>query len=162
MTTVCVKWNYSYKPEYLNASIRDWALYCSLYESKRIFLCVFLPLTLYLLTWRIWWAPNNDIKWQMGFNSVFKGLIYIAKLGFHAFFLRILAILWSYILLLYLVLLIILTSCSLYQHLRLYSWPLWSRFNAIFLLPENWNHVSIYIHRDKDLHLLPSCLCYPL
>jgi hypothetical protein len=32
-------------------------------------------LTLYLLTWRIWWAQNNAIKWQMGFNSAFKGLI---------------------------------------------------------------------------------------
>ena len=36
-----------------------------------------LPLTLYLLTWRIWWAPNNASKWQMGFNSAFKGLIRI-------------------------------------------------------------------------------------
>ena len=32
-------------------------------------------LTLILLTWRIWWAPNNSIRWQMGFNSAFKGLI---------------------------------------------------------------------------------------
>jgi hypothetical protein len=31
-------------------------------------------LTLTLLTWRIWWAPNNASKWQMGFNSEFKGL----------------------------------------------------------------------------------------
>jgi len=31
-------------------------------------------LTLTLLTWRIWWAPNNASKWQMGFNSAFKGL----------------------------------------------------------------------------------------
>jgi len=31
-------------------------------------------LTLILLTWRIWWAPNNVRKWQMGFNSAFKGL----------------------------------------------------------------------------------------
>jgi len=31
-------------------------------------------LTLILLTWRIWWA-NNASKWQMGFNSAFKGLI---------------------------------------------------------------------------------------
>jgi len=31
-------------------------------------------LTLILLTWRIWWAPNNASKWQMGFNSLFKGL----------------------------------------------------------------------------------------
>jgi hypothetical protein len=31
-------------------------------------------LTLILLTWRIWWTPNNASKWQMGFNSAFKGL----------------------------------------------------------------------------------------
>jgi len=31
-------------------------------------------LTLILLTWRIWWAPNNVSRWQMGFNSSFKGL----------------------------------------------------------------------------------------
>jgi len=31
-------------------------------------------LTLILLTWRIGWAPNNASKWQMGFNSAFKGL----------------------------------------------------------------------------------------
>ena len=33
------------------------------------------PLTLIQLTWRIWSTPNNAIKWQMGFNSAFKGLI---------------------------------------------------------------------------------------
>ena len=31
-------------------------------------------LTPILLTWIIWWDPTNDSKWQMGFNSVFKGL----------------------------------------------------------------------------------------
>ena len=31
-------------------------------------------LTLILLTWRIWWAPNNASKWQMVFISAFKGL----------------------------------------------------------------------------------------
>ena len=31
-------------------------------------------LTLILLTWSIWWAPNNASRWQMGFNSAFKGL----------------------------------------------------------------------------------------
>ena len=30
-------------------------------------------LTLILLTWRIWWA-NNASRWQVGFNSEFKGL----------------------------------------------------------------------------------------
>jgi len=33
-----------------------------------------ITLTLILLTWRIWWAPNNASKWQKGFNSAFKGL----------------------------------------------------------------------------------------
>jgi len=31
-------------------------------------------LTLYLLMWKIWWAPNNASKGQMGFNPGFKGL----------------------------------------------------------------------------------------
>jgi hypothetical protein len=30
-------------------------------------------LTLILLMWRIGWAPNNASRWQMGFNSAFKG-----------------------------------------------------------------------------------------
>jgi hypothetical protein len=32
-------------------------------------------LTLILLTWRIWWAPNKASRWQTGFNSAFKGLM---------------------------------------------------------------------------------------
>jgi len=32
-------------------------------------------LTLILLTWRKWWAPNNASRQHMGFNSAFKGLI---------------------------------------------------------------------------------------
>ena len=32
-------------------------------------------LTLILLKWRKWWTPNNASKWQMGFNSAFKGLM---------------------------------------------------------------------------------------
>jgi len=31
-------------------------------------------LTLYLLMWGIWWAPNNASRWQMEFNMLFKGL----------------------------------------------------------------------------------------
>jgi len=29
-------------------------------------------LTLILLMWRTWWAPNNASKWLMGFNSAFE------------------------------------------------------------------------------------------
>jgi hypothetical protein len=36
-----------------------------------------ISLTRYLLTWRIWWAPNNANKGLMGFNSAFKGLILV-------------------------------------------------------------------------------------
>jgi hypothetical protein len=35
-------------------------------------------LTLILLTWRMWWAPNNASKWHMWFNLAFKGWIIIA------------------------------------------------------------------------------------
>jgi len=31
----------------------------------------FSHLTLNPLTWKIWWAPNNASRWQMGFNSAF-------------------------------------------------------------------------------------------
>ena len=34
-------------------------------------------LTLNLLTWTKWWAPASARKWQMGFNSAFKGLIHL-------------------------------------------------------------------------------------
>ena len=34
-----------------------------------------LFLTLILLMWRIGWAPNNANKWQIGYNSAFKGLM---------------------------------------------------------------------------------------
>ena len=32
-------------------------------------------LTLILLMWRIWWAPNNASRWQVGFISAFKWLM---------------------------------------------------------------------------------------
>jgi hypothetical protein len=35
--------------------------------------------------WKIWRAPNNASKWQMGFNSAFKGLmarmLYFSSIG---------------------------------------------------------------------------------
>jgi len=36
-------------------------------------------LTLILLTWRIWWAPNNASRWRIGFNWTFKGLKWFFK-----------------------------------------------------------------------------------
>jgi hypothetical protein len=34
----------------------------------------FKVLTLILVTWKVRWVPNNASRWQMGFNSGFKGL----------------------------------------------------------------------------------------
>jgi hypothetical protein len=42
---------------------------------------LFNHLSLILLTWRIWWAPNNASRWQMGFNSEFKMLKNFDTLG---------------------------------------------------------------------------------
>ena len=38
-------------------------------------ICKVVCLTLTPLTWTKWWAPVSASKWQMGFNSAFKGLI---------------------------------------------------------------------------------------
>jgi hypothetical protein len=53
---------------------------CALMEFMMFLLPVSLfsslfDLTLILLTWSIGRAPNNANRWQMGFNSAFKGLI---------------------------------------------------------------------------------------
>jgi hypothetical protein len=50
-----------------------------LFTNKCTKACSSKPLTiqftLILLTWNIGWAPNNASKWQMKFNSAFKGLL---------------------------------------------------------------------------------------
>ena len=45
---------------------REGGMGCWIYTNRN--------LNLILLTWRIWWAPNNASRWQMGFISAFKGL----------------------------------------------------------------------------------------
>ena len=45
------------------------------FVTRRVLSEEYGSLNLILLTLRIWWAPNNASKWQMGFNSAFKGLI---------------------------------------------------------------------------------------
>ena len=49
-------------------------IYCT--DKWCVGLYCFYLLTLILLTWRIWWAPNNASRWQMGFNLAFNGLIF--------------------------------------------------------------------------------------
>jgi len=41
------------------------------------FLLTNVYLTLILLMWRIWWVPNHASRWQMVFNSAFKGLTHM-------------------------------------------------------------------------------------
>jgi len=51
-------------------------IHCN-YESHRCTVHFVKPLqllTLCLLMWKIWRAPNNGREWQMGFNSAFKEL----------------------------------------------------------------------------------------
>jgi len=57
---------------------RNWTKKCAIMYNIRILLGVLNILTLILLMWRIRWASNNARKWQMGFNSAFKGLKYIS------------------------------------------------------------------------------------
>jgi len=45
-----------------------------LYFKRNITAQFLMFLTLKPLTWKIWWAPNNASRWQMRFNSAFKGL----------------------------------------------------------------------------------------
>jgi hypothetical protein len=46
-----------------------------------------IHLTLILLMWRIWWAPNNAGKWQIGFISVLKfEVIFITKHKYYAWY----------------------------------------------------------------------------
>jgi len=49
--------------------------YCMEWRTKGLTRhLIVIVLTLNPLTWKIWWAPKNANKWQMGFNSAFKGL----------------------------------------------------------------------------------------
>ena len=47
---------------------------CRDLRPSRNISCTVWSLTLNPLMWRIWWAPNNASRWQMGFNSAFEGL----------------------------------------------------------------------------------------
>jgi len=44
--------------------------YQNLHNNKKIIKTLYL--TLILLTCKIWWAPNNVSRWQIGFNSALK------------------------------------------------------------------------------------------
>ena len=53
----------------------EWTYNSTLRPSMNKFTTRIHELTLNQLTWKIWWAPNNAIRWHMGFNSAFKGLM---------------------------------------------------------------------------------------
>ena len=64
------------------ATFRHWQVFWSGWikspaDSTVSLRCI---LTLYLLTWSIWWALNNASKGTMGFKSAFKGLILYSHL----------------------------------------------------------------------------------
>jgi len=77
----CIRWlvlsvvsdrsAFTLKVKHLNRSLlTSWPWRWRHYDSSKHW-----ELTLILLTWRIWRAPNNASRWQMGFNLAFKGLI---------------------------------------------------------------------------------------
>ena len=45
----------------------------------------FASLTLSLLTWKIWWTPNNAGRRQMGFKWAFKGVNHYIQVAFQIF-----------------------------------------------------------------------------
>jgi hypothetical protein len=53
-----------------DACVEYQSLFIAEGPASNLWIC----LTLTPLMWRIWWAPNNASRWQMGFNSEFKGL----------------------------------------------------------------------------------------
>ena len=63
---------------YLYFNLSAFLMFHFSYICLHFYLCFafYIPfqLTLTSLTWKIWWAPNNASRWQMGFNSAFKGL----------------------------------------------------------------------------------------
>ena len=85
-------------------------------------------LTLILLTWRIWWVPNNASKWQMEFNPAFKGLIAINFYRDQELFKNLNYILWNS----FTLLLLLLTS-------RINLWPV----NFLYKSHCNWRFVYV-------------------
>jgi len=96
-------------------------------------------LTLILLMWRIWWAPNNASRWQMGFNSAFKGLTESHNRAF------------SYILCIFWVVYIV--SGQICQSFRVWFslHPLvkWEKEESTLVRPSKQLH-SFY-HRDRSI-----------
>ena len=64
---------------------------------NRVFTDFTSVLTLILLMWNIGWAPNNVCKWQMGFNSAFKGLIHIVHANSKYLLIYLVFVLYIYI-----------------------------------------------------------------
>ena len=58
------------------------------YKNPWILFSLGIVLTLTLLSWRIWWVPNNASKWQMRFNSAFRGLKGSNLLGLFTMFFK--------------------------------------------------------------------------
>ena len=49
-------------------------VYLSVLFMLSVSVSKYILLTLPLLTWRIWWVPNEASRWQMGFNLAFNPL----------------------------------------------------------------------------------------
>ena len=72
----CIEGAYKLSEDFAKSYFHKyWTEIHDVYTTWKRNVCGFIvTLTLILLMWRIGWAPNNASKWQMGFNSAFKGL----------------------------------------------------------------------------------------
>ena len=105
--------------------------------QRFIFALTFRSLTFTLLTWRIWWAPNNTSSWQSGFNLVFKGLNFCYfYLKFHLKFMKIgsLAFLLYFMGLLLFCSFILFNSCSNYDGVPQFLYYLPHCFSFVFYI----------------------------
>ena len=59
--------------KFLDGTVNEFKTASFHYISSSLFASVPF-LTLILLTWKIWWAPNTASRWQIGFNSAFNPL----------------------------------------------------------------------------------------
>ena len=58
----------------LNLTVLTWRIWWTPNNASSWQMGFNSTLSLTLLTWRIWWATNNASRWQIGFSSAFKGL----------------------------------------------------------------------------------------
>jgi len=122
--------------------------------------------TLILLMWRIWWAPNNASKWQMGFNSAFKGLIfyYVTSTSW-CFYLKKVTecdlVEYKNVSLLSFPLHFPTSVCTLFPHSYFTLYKNWANLFLILCSYKSWSSFCMSFIRDRGSTVV-KVLCYKL